>query len=217
MKNDAHNKIAIAIADDHEIFRMGMKKLIDDMPNTKLIFESQNGKDLIDKIKGNIPDIIFMDINMPILNGIETTETIRRQYPSIKIIALTASKEPLYFKEMVRIGIQGFMSKTASQNDITTAINQVYNGITYISNDLFDLISETILNKDDNHSLFTQREFEILELICSGMDTHDIAKKLFLSHRTIEKHKSNMLEKSHTRNTAQLVIYAIKNKLITLH
>lgn len=216
MKNECYNKVTVAIADDHEVFRIGMKQLVNEMPNARLLFESQNGKDLIAKIPENIPDIIFIDINIPILNGIETARIIRKEFPTIKIVVLTASKEILHFKDMVKIGIQGFIHKSASKNDIITAINQINNGITYISNDLFDLISEIIINKANCDKLFSQREFEILQLICKGFETKEIANKLFLSQRTIEKHKSNMLEKTRTNNTIQLLLFSIRNNYLKI-
>lgn len=213
--NSSNSKYTkVCIADDHELIRLGMKCLLNDIPYVKLIFEASNGLELIEKIETNVPDIIFMDINMPILNGIDATTIIKKKYPQIKIIVLSAYKDPSCFKKMINLGIQGFINKSASINEIRTAINHINNGLKYISNDLFDLISETIVNIESITSILSKREIEILNLIYLGYDTKEIAKKLFLSQRTVEKHKYNMMIKTETSNAVQLIVFAIKNGII---
>ena len=209
--------ITIAIADDHELIRIGMKHLLSEIANVKLLFEASNGEELISQLSTHTPDIIFMDINMPIIDGLKATEIIRNQYPYIKIVVLTANKDTNCFQKMIKLGVQGFIHKTASAQEIRTAILQVHNGIRFISNDLFDIISEIIIGKEKPYDgLFSPREKEILELLCQGIDTKDIATKLFLSQRTIEKHKSNMMAKTTTNNTIQLILFAIKNNIVIL-
>lgn len=207
-------KIKICIVDDHELFRIGMRSILNDIPNIKIIYEASNGIELLKKIETNLPDIIFMDINMPILNGIETTSIIREKYPNIKIIVLTAYNEASCFKKMVNMRIQGFINKSASKLEILTALNHVINGLTYISSDLFDIISEIIITKNNFSPHLSKREIEIIELLYQGLDTREIANNLYLSQRTIEKHKYNMMEKINVKNTVQLVVYAIKQGII---
>ncbi|MGE0078933.1 MAG: response regulator [Bacteroidales bacterium] len=205
--------INIAIADDHEIFRLGMKHLLNEIPFVNLLIEASNGKDLLMKLEKSLPDIIFMDINMPILNGIDTTKIIKEKYPSIKIIALTAQKDIQRFKQMIKLGVNGFIHKSASASEIRASIFRIMNGASFISSDLFDTISKIVMGKEEENSIFSKRELEILELIYHGLETKEIANKLCLSQRTVEKHKSNMMSKTKTRNTVQLIIYAIKNNL----
>lgn len=214
MNNSNSNNIKVCIVDDHELIRLGMSCLLEKIKNVKLIFEASNGLELIEKIETNLPDVIFMDINMPVLNGIEATTIIKKKYPHIKIIVLTAYKDPISFKKMINLGIQGFINKSASINEIRTALSHINNGLKYISNDLFDLISESIVKKECISSIFSKREIEILDMIYTGYDTKEIAKKIFLSQRTIEKHKYNMMIKTETSNTVQLIVYAIKNGII---
>jgi len=214
LSNQKNSVIKICIAEDHELFRIGLRHVLNEIPNTKLLCEASNGLELIKSLKSHLPDIIFMDINMPVLDGIETTKQIREKYPNIKIIVLTAAKDASYFEQLVSMGIKGFILKSASANEIRTAIAQINNGVTYISNDLFDLISELITQKDKINTLLSKREIEILELISQGLNNKDIATKLFISQRTVEKHKYNMMAKTNTKNTVQLLVFAIKNNII---
>ncbi len=217
MNQTQPTSISIAIADDHEIFRMGMKQLLGQMANIEFIFEAMNGQDFLNKIDTiGVPNLGIMDINMPILNGIETVKALKGKHVDTKIIALTSDKNTAHFVEMVKLNVHGFMLKTASAQEIQNAIQLVSNGAQYISNDLFDTITEAIADKNDKQSKFSRRETEILDLIGKGLDTKDIAKKLYISQRTIEKHKSNMMAKTNSHNNVQLILYAIRNGLISL-
>lgn len=213
-KKDKHC-INVAVADDHELFRIGMRYLFGEISGVNFLFDASNGKELLDMLGDSLPDIIFMDVCMPIMDGIEATAYIRSHYPSIKIVVLTSYDDRGNFEKMVKLGVNGFMLKSATALEIRTAIVQVIKGLTFISNDLFDLISKIVVSKKETvNTCLSKREKEILELIYLGMETRAIAEKLFVSQRTIEKHKSSMMAKTNTKNTVQLLIFAIKNKFI---
>ena len=212
----------IAIVDDHEIFRTGFKLLLNKIKNITVVAEASNGIEFLDIVKKKNIDIVFMDINMPLLDGISTTEEIKKNHSEIKIIALTTFGENEYFDKMIYAGAEGYMLKNSDLDDFKKAINKIVDGGNYFSEEILANLTRNIvsdqINKKEKKNLpeFTKREIEILELICKGYSNNKIGEKLFISSKTVERHKRNITFKTETHNTVNLVIYAFKNKLVKL-
>ena len=217
-------KYKIAIVDDHKIFRNGLKLLLNKISNISVVAEAENGKefiDIIEKFKGDI-DIVFMDINMPLLDGIDTTEEVLKKYPGLKIIALTTFGNDEYLNKMMYAGAEGYMLKNSELDDFKKAVEKVANGGNYFSEEILATFTKNIVSKKIEEKEkadlpeLTKREIEVLELICKGYSNDKIGEKLFISSRTVERHKTNLIFKSETHNTLNLVIYAFKHKLMKL-
>ncbi len=217
-------KIKIALADDEQLFREGISFLLQREKNFEVLFEVKNGQELIDALDvKNIPDVILMDLKMPILNGIETTKIIHKKYPSIKIIALTSYDGNSFITNMIDVGASSYLLKNTSPKVVVHTINQVFEKGFYYDEKVLKTIQETIhsssgkkIKSDLDKKLLSKRERQILELICAQFTTAEIAKKLFISKRTVEGHRNNLLLKTASKNVAGLVIYGIQKRLIEL-
>jgi DNA-binding NarL/FixJ family response regulator len=160
-----------------------------------------------------------MDINMPIMDGIEATEIANRTFPDIKIIALSMFGEEEYYYKMINAGVKGFLLKNSEINEVIEAIKQVNIGNSYFSQELlYSVIKNFKPHKEhlDDTTALSKRELQVLEEICKGLSNQEIADNLFISKRTVDKHRANLLSKTNSKNTANLIIYAIKNKLINI-
>ena len=212
--------IRIALVDDHALFRNGLKLLLDNIKNFKVVTEAKNGKEFVDQLSpDNAPDVVLMDINMPIMNGIEAAKAATARVPQLKIIALSMFREEDYYYEMINAGAKGFLLKNSDINDVTTAIEQVMMGNSYFSQEvLYNVIRKFQPHKEEelDTALLSKRELQVLQGICRGLSNQEIADTLFLSKRTVDKHRSNLLSKTNSKNTANLIMYAIKNKLISV-
>lgn len=213
------SKISLIIVDDHKIFRDGLKLLLSRFPNVELIGEASDGAEFLDLLKEKKPDIVFMDINMPKINGLEATKLALQRYPDLKIIILTTFLEEEYIEQMITAGVEGYMLKNSELDEFDKAINRVFYGGNYFSEEIVGMILSNIKRlrtqkKISNKHNFTPRETEILRLICKGLSNEQIAESTFVSIKTIEKHKSILFQKTNTQNTVNLVIYAFKNELI---
>lgn len=212
--------IRIALVDDHALFRNGLKLLLDNIKNFKVVTEAQNGKEFVDQLSpDNAPDVVLMDINMPIMNGIEAAKAATARVPQLKIIALSMFGEEDYYYEMINAGAKGFLLKNSDINDVTTAIEQVMMGNSYFSQEvLYNVIRKFQPHKEEelDTATLSKRELQVLQGICRGLSNQEIADALFLSKRTVDKHRSNLLSKTNSKNTANLIMYAIKNKIISV-
>lgn len=217
------NEISIILADDHSLFRKGMKKLIDELPYMRVTHEAFDGEELL-RILGAIeqkPDVILMDLNMPNLNGIEATAVIHKKYPSIKIIVLTTYDDEQYIVRMVEKGADGYLFKNADIEEVEKAIRDVTSTGFYFNDKMMTALRKGSALKTKNVSFngavnLTARELEILRLICTELTATEIAEKLFISMRTVDGHRQHLLEKTGARNTAGLVIYAVKKGLLDI-
>ncbi|NOZ47211.1 MAG: response regulator transcription factor, partial [Chlorobi bacterium] len=172
-------------------------------------------------LKEKQADIILMDISMPEMDGIEATETATKKFPGIKIIGLSSYEDQIYYYKMIKAGALGFVTKKAGIEELETAIKNVYKGENYFSQNLLRNILYNVSNIGEeslvNSSVkISKREKEILILICKGYSNKEISEELFISHRTVDKHRTNLLSKTVTKNSANLVMFAIKNKLVEL-
>jgi DNA-binding NarL/FixJ family response regulator len=209
--------IKIIIADDHQIVVDGLKSILNQLTDYKVITTASNGKELLKSLEIVEPDIVLLDIDMPVLNGIETLKEIKKHYPGIKTIILTMHEEKSLVKKMTDLGANGFLFKNSDIEELIIAMESVMNGIPYFSvslrNELInnDLIGNNESNIDSKKSLLTEREIEIIKLIVEGLSNKEIADKLFISPRTVDTHRTNLMKKLEVNNVAGLVRYAIRN------
>jgi len=205
----------LLIADDHQIFREGIAELISNHKLISSIFQAKDGKEALKIIHKNSIQIILMDINMPEMNGIETSIQIKKKYPEIKIIMLTMHDTQNYIKTLLDIGVDGYLLKTTSKEEIDEAILTVSKNEKYYGQAVQKTFIESFTSKIVSQNIkLTKREKEILILICDEFSTAEIADKLHLSRHTVESHRKNLLAKTGSKNLAGLVKFAIQNKFI---
>lgn len=207
-------KASLVIVDDHNLFRKGLKFIINEIEDVEVIAEASNGLEFLGIIKDFKPDLVLIDINMPELDGIEASRRALARYPDLKILVLSMFGEEEYYNTMIDIGVKGFLLKDSDNTELQNAIERVLSGHTYFSQ---ELLLNLIKNKESNLPVhLSAREKEVLKLICDGLSNHEIADRLFISQRTVERHRANLLLKTESSNSISLVIYAIKNKLIEI-
>jgi len=215
--------IKIALVDDEILFRKGISFLLQREQNIDIIFEASNGDELISHLEKNEtkPDIIIMDLKMPVLNGVEATKIIRKAFPEIKIIALTSYDTKSFIANMIQVGAVSYLIKNTTPKDLIHTINEVAVKGFYYNESVLKTIQDTIISPKNSKggletNFLSPREVEILQLICQQKTTAEIADHLFLSPRTVEGHRNNLLLKTESRNIAGLVVYAIQNDLAVL-
>jgi DNA-binding NarL/FixJ family response regulator len=212
--------IKLVIADDHEIFRDGFKLMLSKFPEIVLVGEAANGRELLELIEKENPDVILTDIKMPVMDGIEATKKIVELYPDKGIIGLSMYDDDELIIEMLEAGAKGYLIKNAGKEQIIEAIKTVYNDEPYYcrttSNKLTQMIAKSRFNpyKKTTKAEFSEREKEIIGCICDEMTNKEIGDKLFISVRTVEGHRLKILEKMNVKNTVGLVVYAIKNGIV---
>ncbi len=208
------HKLKIYLVDDHSLFREGLKFLLNNSIYISEIREAVNGQDFLDHISEYLPDVVLMDIDMPVLNGIEATQQALKLFPDLKIIALSMYSDENFYTEMIEAGAKGFLVKNSKFNDVETAILEVYNDRNYFSPEILSSIVTKMNRKQNQPDIdeLTKREMEVLLNICLGLSNQEIGEKLNISKRTVDKHRENLLSKTQCGNTAELVIFAIKNK-----
>lgn len=212
----------VIIVDDHKMFRNGVKLMVEAEKIGEIIAEAENGQQFLDLLKTLKPDVVLMDIDMPIMGGIEATEKAIDKYPDLKILALSMFGDEKFYSKMLSAGAKGFLLKKSGMSELFKGIKEVAEGESYFSN---ELLRKMVINlekekqKEENIQKiikFTKREMEILKLLCNGKSTNEIAETISLSPKTIDSYRSKLISKTNTKNTVSLVIYAIKNKLITI-
>ncbi len=222
MMKGKEGHIKIMIADDHTIFRDGLMNMVRKEIAFDMIGDYENGKELITGISIREPDLVLMDINMPVLDGIEATKQINERYPNIGVIALTMYDNDDTILDILNAGARGYLLKNSDREEIIEAIFQVHDNQTYYCKNIFSKISLLIRQHKSQADgiklkpVFTERELEIIALICREKSAKEIAELLHVSFRTIEGHKQNIQSKLDVKNTIGIVIYAIRNKLFVV-
>ncbi len=205
-------KLHIHLVDDHSLFREGLKFLLSNCDFIASIDESENGKIFLDKLSTTTPDVVLMDIQMPEIDGITASRLALAKNPDLKIIALSMYAEEEYYSKMIDVGVRGFLLKNSQFEDVQKAILEVYEGNNYFSQEILDRIMANMSKKKESLAIdLTEREIEVLYNICKGFSNQEIADELFISKRTVDKHRENLLLKTEAKNTAGLVVFAIKN------
>lgn len=215
--------IKISIVDDHKIFREGLKSTLGDYRGIQLISESCNGQQIVEKLAHEKPDVVLMDMKMPIMDGIQATAQITQHFKTVKVLALSMFDDDKYILSMMKSGARGYLLKSAEPDEIVEAIRSVHEKGFYFN----DHLSLTMVKKLMGNSIFeneeekrtvelNERESDILKLICAEYANTEIADKMCLSVRTVEGYRTKLFEKIGAKNIAGLVIYAIKNKIIQI-
>ncbi|HOV10719.1 MAG TPA: response regulator transcription factor [Bacteroidales bacterium] len=215
--------IKITLADDHQIFRDGIKSLLSDEENLSVIAEASNSDELLSSLKISQPDILILDISMPKISGIELTKIISEQFPLVNILILSMHKNEDFVISAMRNGAKGYLPKDTSRKELLEAIHAIAQGEEYLGKLISSGILRSYINKSrigfertDKEELLTQREKEIIEKVGAGLSNKEIADKLFISVRTVDCHKNNIMKKLKIKSTAELIIYGIKNKIIEI-
>ncbi len=209
----------IAIVDDHEFYRNGLVLALKHFKFVDIAFEATNGKEFLEKQEINPVDIVFLDLKMPVLDGYETILRAKEQFPKLKIIVLTMFEEDEYIRKSITAGVQGYLIKNIDQKTLKTALQYVLDGRSYFSNELMPFFTRElneITQSTKNNIKLSKRELEILKLICEGFSNSEIAEKLFISIRTVNNHRANLKTKTKSKNTAALISYGIKNRIVNL-
>lgn len=218
-------KLDLYIVDDHKMFREGMKLLLSMQGFVNKVHEASSGEEFLGNLSIVESDVVLMDIEMSGMNGIEAVAQAVQKNPDIKIIALTMYGDDQYFNKMLDAGAKGFVLKSAGIEQLSEAIQCVANGDYFFSEELLDSWNRRLngnkIDKDAEHTVTSDdelsvRELDILYYVCQGFSNQEIADQLFISKRTVDKHRANLLLKTGCRNTAALVKYAIQNKLIPI-
>ncbi|MBS1500637.1 MAG: response regulator transcription factor [Bacteroidetes bacterium] len=215
--------INLAIADDHKIFRNGLKATLEDYPDLNLLIEASNGKELIGQMTTHVPDVVLMDIKMPEMDGMQTTAYLREHFSQVKVLTLSMHNEDKYIVDMMKAGASGYLLKNAEPEEIIEAISTVYNKGFYFNEHL----SVTLIKQLVGPGSYTEhtgqqsvelndREIEILRLVCQEYSNQEIADKIFLSVRTVEGYRARLFEKTGSKNLVGLVIFAIKRGIISV-
>ncbi len=210
------------IVDDHFIFRNGLKDLLEEIPDVDVIGEASSGEEFLELLKTLMPDMVFMDIKMPGMSGIETTRKALEHFPALKILALSMFGEGEYVEEMLQAGAMGYLLKNIGKEELIKAIDNIANEKGYFSDEILVMVTRKVFNakkKSEEQNIlesFTKRELEVLQLVSEGFSNIEIAAKLDISPRTVGGHRNNMLSKSGLKNTAALISFALKNQVISI-
>ena len=214
------SKIQIAVVDDHSLFRKGMISILQQVPDFEVVMEATNGQEFLDKLPNQPIDVVLMDLQMPVLDGIKTTEIVRVKHPDIKVLILSMHDEDQFVLHLMEIGANGYLLKDTDPEEVEKAIRKVHETDIYFS----DFVSKIMLRKmnrktQQENKIFnyktdlSERELQVLKYICEGLTTAEIGDIVALSPRTVEGHRLRMMEKLSLKNTAGLVAFAIRNNL----
>jgi len=212
--------IKLAIADDHQLVLDGLKALISDVADFELVAEGNNGRDICLIVDNFSVDVVLVDIDMPIMNGMQATEIIKKKHPNVKVIVLTMHSEKGIIQKVLEVGADGYLLKNTNQKELIEAIRKVKAGEKYFSAEVTLSLASSgegakikMQNFEIDSSL-TEREIEILKLIAQGLSNKEVGDKLFISHRTVDTHRTNLMRKLDAKNIAGLIRYAIRAGLI---
>lgn len=207
--------IRLALADDQVLFRKGMALLLRDMAGAEVVLECANGEELLAGLKSTVVDIVLLDLEMPVMDGMEAMRRIRLEFPAVKVIVLSSHDEEKFIAHLMELGANGYMLKNAEPDEIDTAIRSVAQSGFYLNDTVNRATLHALVQKKQVKPTFNEidplsdRELEVLRGICKELTTAEIAEKIFVSPRTVEFHRNNLLLKTGARNAAGLVVYAM--------
>ena len=207
-------KHKVVVVDDHTLLSQAIGGLVNDFDHFKTLYLCKNGRELLDKLQSpeNIPDIVLMDVNMPILNGMETTQILKEKYPQINVLALSIEENEETILQMLRAGAKGYLMKGTKKQILEQALTQVMEQGFYHTNTVAKILVGTLDKKTSEHEL-KEREIEFIKLACTEMTYKEIADKMCVSPKTIEGYRDSIYTKLHLKNRIGLVLYAIRNHI----
>jgi DNA-binding NarL/FixJ family response regulator len=215
-------KIKLMLVEDHQIVREGLKELLDGHHDIEVAYEAHNGKHALEQLKSHLPDIILTDITMPILDGFELAAVIQNKYPHVKLLVLTMHMSDVYIKKAFAHGASGYLPKNISKTELISAIRTISEGKKYFNHEVSAILMNNMVDNLQNEQKsvarqstdLSERETEIVKLLAEGNNSQEIGEKLFISKKTVDNHRLNILQKLNVKNVAGLIKYAIINKLI---
>jgi DNA-binding NarL/FixJ family response regulator len=206
--------VKIIIADDHQMVIDGLKALLANEPDIHITGEAVNGETLLQLLRTKEqPDLVILDINMPGIDGIEAAKEIQNRFPAIRILVLSMYNKPVFIKNLIEIGVAGYILKNTGRDELVSAIHKIAAGQDYFGAEVTKSMMSSLKGKTDVQAPLTKREEEIVKLIAKAYTTAEIAEKLFISTHTVDTHRKNLLSKLNLKNTAAIVTYAIQNGL----
>ena len=212
-------KIKLMIVDDHKVVRTGLKMLFKNDKNLKVVAEAKDGEDALKEIKKLKPDVVITDISMPNMNGIQFTKKVKETHPEVKVLILSMHDDDDYILDALDAGAMGYLTKDTGEDEIIKAIHSIANEQMYYSSSISSILAKKLLVKSkvlDTTKRLTERELEVLVLIVNGFSNKEIATKLFVSKRTVDNHRTNIMKKIDAKNTADIVRIAYQNNLVKL-
>jgi DNA-binding NarL/FixJ family response regulator len=205
----------IFIVDDHTVLRQGLRNLLQHEPALTVVGEAANGQELLDQLLATPTDVVLLDLHMPVLDGLATTQRLREEFPEVRVLILSMEEHELSIDRVMKAGALGYVLKNSDRGEILVAVQAVAAGKPYLCSELGLSMLHKLMTKPvdspepvDTDSKLSQREREVLQLIASGLTNGEISEKLFVSKRTIETHRQNLIAKTGAKNTAALVLYA---------
>lgn len=215
------DEVKLLLVDDHEVVRTGLRMLLENQPNFKIVGEASTGMQAIELADSLLPDVVIMDITLPDISGIEATRRLRQSHPDLPVVALTIHEDEQYFFEMLQAGASAYVPKRAAPEDLLNAIQAVHAGEVYIYPSLAKLLVADFLSRANEGSIkatmdgLTPREQEVLSVLAEGLSNDEIAEKLAISRHTVARHRENLMRKLNLHSRSELVKYAIRKGLIS--
>jgi two-component system response regulator NreC len=215
-------KIKVLIVDDHTLVRAGIRSLLTLVEDIEVVGEASDGKEALIKVRQLMPDVVLMDLAMPVMGGLEATRRLRREFPGIKVLALTQYDDSEYVIPIIEAGACGFITKMSAFSELAAAIEAAYRGESYLSSTAATALVEEYQQKitsegeQDPYQQLTDREREVLKLVAEGHTTREIAEMLVVSPKTVEWYKSSLMDKLNLHSRTDLIKYAIRKRVITL-
>jgi DNA-binding NarL/FixJ family response regulator len=211
--------LKVAVVDDHEFYRQGLIITLGRIENVEVILEAADGEEFLSKVdSSNVPDVVFMDISMPRMGGVEATIKALEKFPELNIIALSMFDEPEYVESMLEAGANGFIVKSVDKDGLQTALNFIEQGKPYFSEEIVPLLTQKIQGKNNqkaNKINLSAREFDVLKRLSEGKLNHEIADEMAISPKTVSNYRASLIQKTNTKNTAHLVAYALRVGLLS--
>ncbi|MEZ4859492.1 MAG: response regulator transcription factor [Flavobacteriaceae bacterium] len=208
-------KYTVVVVDDHNLLSQAIGGLVEGFENFNVLYTCKNGQELLDQFNDpkKIPDIVLMDVNMPILNGIETTQHVYKNFPKVNVLALSIEEDEKTILKMLRAGAKGYLMKDVKKVELETALKEVMEKGFYHTNTVSKVLVDSIAKTEDSYIELKEREIDFIKYACTEMTYREIAEKMFLSTKTVEGYRDILFSKLKLRNRTGLVIYAIKNKI----